>query len=72
MAGLGSQVGTDFTRVGENEESHQRSEAMAGQIENIVNDLMRSFIDIFNGREFLRMQTQYSDFNPREFMSNYN
>lgn len=29
-------------------------------------------MDVFNGREFLRMQMQYSDFNPNNFMSNFN
>ena len=41
-------------------------------VENMVNDLLRSFMDIFTGHEFLRMRTQYSDFNPNDFMQNFN
>ena len=40
-------------------------------VENIVNDLLRSFMDIFTGHEFLRMRAQYSDFNPNDFMNNF-
>ena len=29
-------------------------------------------MDVFSGREFLRMQMQYSDFNPNSFMNNFN
>ena len=45
---------------------------MGSQIENLVNNLLRNFMDVFNGREFLRMQMQYDDFNPNNFMNNYN
>ena len=41
-------------------------------VENMVNDLLRSFMDIFTGHEFLRMRTQYSDFSPNDFMQNFN
>ena len=34
--------------------------------------MLRNFMDVFNGREFMRMQMQYSDFNPNNFMSNFN
>jgi len=42
------------------------------QIESLVNNLLRSFMDVFNGREFLRMQMQYNEFNPNNFMNNFN
>ena len=29
-------------------------------------------MDVFSGHEFTRMQTQYRDFNPNNFMNNYN
>ena len=29
-------------------------------------------MEVFTGREFLRMQMQYSDFNPNNFMNNFN
>ena len=29
-------------------------------------------MDVFNDRDFARMQTQYSDFNPNNFMNNFN
>lgn len=29
---------------------------VGSQIENLVNNLLRNFMDVFNGREFLRMQ----------------
>ena len=29
-------------------------------------------MDVFSGREFLRMQMQYNEFNPNNFMSNFN
>lgn len=45
---------------------------MGAQIENLVNDLLRNFMDVFNGREFLRMQMSYSGFNPNNFMNNFN
>lgn len=45
---------------------------VGAQIENLVNDLLRNFMTVFNGREFLRMQMQYNDFNPNNFMSNFN
>ena len=45
---------------------------MGSQIESLVNNLLRNFMDVFNGREFLRMQMQYDDFNPNNFMNNYN
>lgn len=45
---------------------------MGAHIENIVNDILRDFMDVFNGRDFMRMQTQYSDFDPNSFMNNYN
>ena len=45
---------------------------VGAQIESLVNDLLRNFMTVFNGREFLRMQMQYSDFNPNNFMSNFN
>ena len=45
---------------------------VGSHIENLVNDLLRNFMDVFTGREFLRMQMQYSDFNPNNFMSNFN
>ena len=49
------------------------NETRVGQnIENMVNNLLRSFMDLFNQREFLRMQMQYSQFNPNDFMNNYN
>jgi len=45
---------------------------VGAQIESLVNDLLRNFMEVFSGREFLRMQMQYSDFNPNNFMSNFN
>ena len=45
---------------------------MGEQIESLVNDILRDFMDVFNGRDFMRMQTQYSEFNPNDFMSNFN
>ena len=41
-------------------------------IENLVNDILRDFMNVFSGRDFRSMQTQYSDFNPDNFMSNFN
>ena len=34
----------------------QEGGAMGSQIESLVNNLLRNFMDVFNGREFLRMQ----------------
>ena len=45
---------------------------MGAQIESLVNDILRDFMDVFNSRDFVRMQSHYSDFNPNDFMSNYN
>lgn len=45
---------------------------VAGNIEALVNDLMRGFMQTFSSSEFLRMQSTYSNFNPRDFMSNFN
>ena len=45
---------------------------MGAQIESLVNDILRDFMDVFNSRDFVRMQSNYSDFNPNDFMSNYN
>ena len=28
-------------------------------------------MDVFNSREFLRMQMQYNEFNPNSFMQNF-
>lgn len=33
---------------------------------------MRTFMNTFSSSEFLRMSNQYSQFNPRDFMSNFN
>lgn len=53
-------------------EDEVRGQNMAGQIEALVNDLMRSFMHTFSSNEFLRMSNQYAQFNPRDFMSNFN
>ena len=45
---------------------------MAGRIESMVNDLLRSFLDTFSSHEFLRMRNQYEGFNPGNFMENFN
>lgn len=37
----------------------------------MVNELLRSFMDIFTGHEFLRMRAQYQNFNPNDFMRNF-
>jgi hypothetical protein len=44
---------------------------VGAQIENLVNDLLRNFMQVFSGQEFLRMQMQYNDFNPNNFMQNF-
>ena len=58
LSGPGGQPATD-SRVG-------------AQIENLVNDLLRNFMEVFSGREFLRMQMQYNEFSPNNFMQNFN
>ena len=45
---------------------------MGEQIENLVNDILRDFMGVFNSRDFVRMQSHYSDFSPDNFMNNYN
>ena len=45
---------------------------MGAQIESLVNDILRDFMDVFNSRDFVRMQSHYSDFSPDNFMNNYN
>ena len=45
---------------------------MGADIENLVNGILQDFMGVFSGRDFLSMQTQYSDFNPDSFMSNFN
>ena len=44
--------------VQRNEMSREANNAQAEEVNvgNMVNDLLRSFIDIFNGSEFLRMR----------------
>lgn len=37
-------------------------------LESMVTNLLRSFMDIFTGHEFLRMRAQYSQFDPADFM----
>ena len=46
------------------DQSNNRNE----QVEHMVNDLLRNFMDIFTGHEFLRMRAQYDNFNPNDFM----
>lgn len=36
-------------------EGRDENSRVGAQIENLVNDLLRNFMDVFNGREFLRM-----------------
>ena len=45
---------------------------MGAQIESLVNDILRDFMDVFNSRDFVRMQSHYSDFSPDNFMNNFN
>lgn len=37
-------------------------------VEGIVNNILRSFLDIFNGYELLRMRALNPNFNPNNFM----
>lgn len=60
------------TGNGPSAESNAEGSRVGDQIENLVNDLLRSFMNVFDGREFLRMQMQYNDFNPNNFMQNFN
>ena len=57
-----------FINRGREGEQQNREEP---NVDNIVNDLLRSFMDIFTGHEFMRMRHQYSDINPNDFMSNF-
>ena len=41
------------------------------RIAGLVNDLLRRFTDLFSTHEFLRMRAQYADFDPRNFMTNF-
>lgn len=52
--------------------SNNTNEGAAGaHIENLVNGLLRNFMQVFSGQEFLRMQMQYNEFNPNNFMHNF-
>ena len=45
---------------------------MGQHIEGIVNELLSSFLGLFGGRDFARMQGTYDNFNPNSFMNNFN
>jgi len=55
-----------------NNATGESNDQRANRVEDMVNGLLRNFMDIFASHEFLRMRTQYSNFNPSEFMANFN
>ena len=56
-----------------NNQRPNRSPEQVGQhIEGIVNELLGSFLGLFGGRDFARMQGTYDNFNPNSFMNNFN
>jgi len=62
--------GAEGNREGEGGAS--QNPQLGNRIESIVNDLLSSFMDIFSGSEFVRMRSQYSNFNQNDFMNNFN
>lgn len=53
-------------------EEQRRHDALGNHIESIVNNLLTSFLDVFNNVELRRMQTQFSGFDAGSFMNNFN
>ena len=51
----------------------RREDALGTHIEGIVNNLLTSFLDVFDGSQFRRMRSEFSsNVNPNEFMNNFN